>query len=119
MVTHERLLKHELLQVRSALLDLKLHLTSLQIGLSALKYRPDQPRMPRGQPEGGQWTNSNGNGGTSVAGRYDPSRASICDAQLELDEELCRVSKSPICWSLAVDRHAACMKNNYIPPLRF
>jgi hypothetical protein len=29
----------------------------------ALKYRPDQPRVPAGNPDGGQWTDDGGGGG--------------------------------------------------------
>jgi hypothetical protein len=32
-------------------------------GLYEAKYRPDQPRVPRGVPEGGQWTEDGGAGG--------------------------------------------------------
>lgn len=30
-----------------------------------IKYRPDQPRVPAGSPEGGQWTDEGGGGGSS------------------------------------------------------
>jgi len=30
--------------------------------MRALKYNPDQPRVPRGNPDGGQWTETDGNG---------------------------------------------------------
>lgn len=36
------------------------------------KYRPDQPRVPRGSPEGGQWTDEEGGGGESQSARNDP-----------------------------------------------
>ncbi len=29
------------------------------------KYRPDQPRVPKGVPEGGQWTDDGGGGGSA------------------------------------------------------
>jgi hypothetical protein len=34
------------------------------------KYRPDQPRVPKGVPEGGQWTSEAG-GGTTESGGGD------------------------------------------------
>lgn len=111
---------NELLGARSSLIDLKMHSLSLQIQLLLRKYRPDQPRVPAGNPTGGQWTRD----GTAienihVAGKYDPARADLCDAQLLLDEELCRMARSSRCWSLSMDRHAACMKGNFVPKLRF
>ncbi len=33
------------------------------------KYRPDQPRVPAGVPEGGQWTDADGASVTRVAAR--------------------------------------------------
>jgi hypothetical protein len=30
--------------------------------MRALKYNPDQPRVPRGNPDGGQWTETDANG---------------------------------------------------------
>lgn len=107
---------NELLEAKSTLLDLKMHVIAAQIQSVLRKYRPDQPRVPAGQPTGGQWTDDIS---VHVAGKYDPARAEICDAQLLLDEELCRMAKSALCWSLSMDRHAACMKNNFIPKLRF
>lgn len=109
-----------LLSARSSLLDLKMHALSLQIQSLLSKYRPDQPRVPAGNPDGGQWTFGEANvESIHVAGRYDPARAELCDAQLQLDEELCRMAGSAKCWSLSMDRHAACMKGNFVPKLRF
>lgn len=129
---------YELLAAKSTLLDLKMFVIAAQIQSILRKYRPDQPRVPAGQPTGGQWTDDAAVGERiqdaavgeripdaaigeriHVAGRYDPARSEICDAQLLLDEELCRMAKSARCWSLSMDRHAACMKNNFIPKLRF
>ena len=49
-----------LLELRYLLADLRLTLARRRFGraLDQLmrKYRPDQPRMPRGVPEGGEWT---------------------------------------------------------------
>jgi len=44
-------------EIRSATLDLLGHLAFLQMRRIAteLRYREDQPRAPRGIPEGGQW----------------------------------------------------------------
>ena len=111
---------HELLAAKSTALDLKMYVMAAQIQALLRKYRPDQPRVPAGQPTGGRWIEDGAaSDRINVAGKYDPARSEICDAQLLLDEELCRMAQSARCWSLSMDRHAACMKNNFIPKLRF
>ena len=37
----------------------------------ALKYDPNQPRAPRGDPDGGQWTDGGGGGGVASSGTDD------------------------------------------------
>lgn len=34
-----------------------------------IKYSPDQPRVPAGNPDGGQWTNGGGSGSSNDSGR--------------------------------------------------
>ena len=47
----------ELERVRDQLATLQLELALLRVERAfALKYRPDQPRVPAGNPDGGQWT---------------------------------------------------------------
>lgn len=109
----------ELLDTRCSALELKMLIVSLQMQTILKKYRPDQPRVPAGSAAGGQWTAENSEADTKVAGKWDDSRAGLCDEQLRLDEELCRTLSSRLCWSLSIDRYAACMKNNFVPKLRF
>lgn len=56
----------DLLSLRSdlAALRMQLALTKLRHALRR-KYRPDQPRVPAGNPHGGQWTDEGGGQGTS------------------------------------------------------
>ena len=113
----------DLLAIRSSLLDLKTHLIATQMLSFLRKYRPDQPRVPAGNPDGGQWTDDLVSQVPSariqVAGKWDLSREAECNEQLRLDEELCRAAGSRTCWSLTQPRWAACMKNDYVPTLRF
>jgi hypothetical protein len=52
-----------LLRLKVGLLELRRNLARRQVrGISA-KYRPDQPRVPAGNPEGGQWTDGSGGSG--------------------------------------------------------
>ena len=110
---------NEIINARGTLLELKMRLLAFQIQQILRKYRPDQLRVPAGNADGGQWVEEGGGGRTRIAGTYDPSRAAICEAQQIKDEELCRIARSPICWGLAKERYAACMRNNYLPVLRF
>jgi len=58
-----------------------------------------------------------GSGDSAAEGVYDPGRMSECLAQLELDEELCRMARSDRCWESSQMRYNNCIKNVYIPPL--
>jgi hypothetical protein len=57
--------RDELLRMRRELVAIKVELKFRKL-LRALKaYNPDQPRVPAGNPDGGQWTDSNGQGSGS------------------------------------------------------
>lgn len=45
------------------------------------KYRPDQPRVPAGNPDGGQWVDEGGDGGRAGVAGTAPA-----DASIEIDE---------------------------------
>ncbi len=47
------------------------------------KYRPDQPRVPAGNPDGGQWVDAGGGDGTAAAGVAATAPA---DGTITLDE---------------------------------
>jgi hypothetical protein len=48
------------------------------------KYNPDQPRVPAGNPDGGQWTSGGGNGDTGSSGS-GPSTAQAVPLEMPLD----------------------------------
>jgi hypothetical protein len=56
--------EQELLQVRRDLVDLKLELALRRL---RYKYSDDQPRSPKGNPDGGQWTRDAGKAGSEAA----------------------------------------------------
>ena len=41
------------------------------------KYRPDQPRVPAGQSDGGQWTNGDGDGAGAGASGSNPDDPNV------------------------------------------
>lgn len=98
----------QLLATRSSLLELKMQIVNFQIRRILQKYNPSQPGVPAGNPTGGQWTgDQSGEGATKIAGRYDIGRLDVCEAQLALDEELCRMAGGARCWSSSMTRFAA------------
>jgi hypothetical protein len=94
-----------------ALLRLQLALRSINSG-----FNPNQPRWPSGNSWGGRWRDVGSV--TLVAGKLDQLREPKCQAQYERDLELCSMSRSPLCWSSAMDRRAACIAGDIIPTLR-
>lgn len=107
------------MEARSTLIELKMLVIAAQAQIILRKYRPDQPRVPAGQSTGGQWVAEHNGDRARVAGKWDLSREALCNEQLRLDEELCRMAKNRLCWSLTQPRWAACMKNEFVPQLRF
>jgi len=99
------------------------------------KYRPDQPRTPAGNREGGRWTTEgNGssepaasetpanstarsNGQVDVAARISPSREAECEMQYRKDSFICNLVRTRSCWAQAMFRRAQCISGGYIPPL--
>lgn len=55
------------------------------------KYRPDQPRVPAGNPDGGQWVDVGGGGGTTAA---DVAATAPADATINLDEAARRAAQA-------------------------
>lgn len=117
------------------------HEKAAQLG-ALLKYSPDQPRVPAGQSDGGQWvpwvgrparSNSsesgpngdeqhpNGGGGSVLlAGIFNELNRAKCDAQYEKDMFQCRFVSSArfrsACENQAMSRFVACMKDDLLPP---
>ena len=55
-----------------------------------VKYRPDQLRVPAGNPDGGQWTDEGGGGGDKPANRpllaWTPSAGTASDAPMPIGQ---------------------------------
>lgn len=52
--------ERDLLDLRRHLLGLQVELAWLKLSRALLKYDPNQPRVPSGEPGGGQWTDADG-----------------------------------------------------------
>jgi hypothetical protein len=94
--------------------------------LAEQTYKPDQPRVPAGAPDGGQWTGQdaaafdNGRGGSptdiSAAKR---GTAALCAAQYAADIFHCKMVGVRACYAQATERFAACLAGRPIPPLNY
>src|SRR5215218_4398080 len=52
----------DLLKARDALAQIEMEVRSLRLALALRRCDPRQPRVPAGNPEGGQWTSDGGGG---------------------------------------------------------
>src|SRR5947209_5682205 len=70
--------KMELLDIKYVLAALDVELKLCRLGYLLRKHSTDQPRVPAGSPDGGQWTSGGGGGGADGSAETDG------DAQIEL-----------------------------------
>lgn len=106
-----------------ATLDLKLYL----LGQAIRSYNPNQPRVPEGSPEGGQWIS--GEGGDNISPEdvdsdrqlrlAAMSRIARCEAQWKSDIFHCNMVGLPTCYAQAMVRFIACERGHSIPPLNY
>ncbi len=93
------------------------------------KFNPNQPRVPAGNPDGGQWTGSGGGsaatgqafGGSLVDQRQlaASDRQAECEIQYDLDIFQCAMVGLRACYAQAMVRLFACEKGHPIPPLNY
>ncbi len=105
----------QILQCKKDVLRLKLH-------LYGWKYDPDQPRVPGGESDAGQWT-SDGNE-SSDKPEWRSAMASkrsdaFCNRQYEIDLMRCKAAAVQGCYSQAMERLQACRNGRQIPLLVF
>ena len=86
----------------------------------AQKYDPEQPRVPSGEPDAGQWT-SDGINNAAEWRASNVARRSIatCERQYERDLNICRMTANAACYAQAMERLQACTNGRQIPPLSF
>lgn len=98
-------------------------------GDDARRYDPNQPRVPEGHPDGGQWTRGAGGRGTTphalksyAAARGRKKSVRYCAAQYAIDRLMClpvEPERARACWAQANERWSACLSGRQIPPLNF
>lgn len=87
-------------------------------------YNADQPRVPAGSPDGGQWASQNGSllGDLpigSIASSGGRALRNACEAQLERDIFQCRMVGMRSCYDQAYQRYASCLAKQPIPPFNY
>jgi hypothetical protein len=87
--------------------------------LLGTKFNPGQPRVPAGQPDGGQWTSVGSDQVIAVAARRRASIDAECEAQYDRDLIQCRFVGVPECYAQAMRRKVACQQGYPIPPLNY
>jgi hypothetical protein len=111
------------------------------------KYSPDQPRVPKGTHDGGQWTSGSKAGADApsttpspgdaksgggqrtngaaqqttrvAARRISPARESECEAQYAADIFQCKMVGLMACYAQAALRYANCLQGLPLLPLNY
>jgi hypothetical protein len=84
-----------------------------------LKYSADQPRVPAGNPDGGQWTGDGDAGDSALVGGVLAGIGEGCELMHSQDLFICRLMQSPACYAQAYLRYSNCRAGRPIPPLNF
>jgi hypothetical protein len=89
--------------------------------LRSTKYDPDQPRVPAGNSDGGQWTSDHGAVDSEVSGARRTSRGLEAECYLQYSKDIfqCRMVGLPSCYAQASLRYANCLAGAPIPPLNY
>lgn len=97
-------------QLRSRVLAYRWLIRALRLEVESFKFVSNQPRVPSGRPDGGQWTAV---GGSSSAhrlamGKWNQGNYEKCEAQYEKDIFQCRMMPwNPFCVDQPISRRTA------------
>ncbi len=92
------------------------------------KFNPDQPRVPAGNPDGGQWISDGGELGNDFPSSFQLAArrgrsARYCMAQYAIDMLFCSslepASTRAVCREQAALRLGNCFAGRQIPPLSY
>jgi hypothetical protein len=77
-------MKHAQHKILRQLARARLTSAMVSLGSTLMKYSQDQPRVPAGDPTGGQWRR------TRVAGKWNERNREDCEVQYETDMFQCK-----------------------------
>lgn len=104
---------------------MKMKLSALRTALELREFNPNQPRVPAGQPAGGQWV-GDGSGPKGVKPSIGtPATLLAQNSQEFLDEQYardishCKIVGKATCYAQAMVRLVACERGHSIPPLNY
>jgi hypothetical protein len=105
--------------------DVEIKLKHLAEAVAEAKFNPNEPRVPAGNPDGGQWTTGAG-GGSGVEAtislglrRISSDLEEECWTQYQRDLFHCRMVGVPACYEQAMLRYSNCLVGRQIPPLNY
>jgi hypothetical protein len=113
-------------------MGLVIHASNVEAKLKQLtraaetKFDPNQPRVPAGNPDGGQWAETGAGSLTneeslrlSGTRRISSALADLCWNQYERDVFQCRMVGLRACYEQAALRYSNCLVGRPIPPLNY
>jgi len=107
---------HPFIELRRAILDVKMALTIRRAEAELKRYNPDQPRASRGRPDGGQWIDAGGRSKVAAGLRLTPDE---CWALYEKDTFHCNMVGLRSCHEQAAFRYSDCLRGFTIRPLSY
>lgn len=105
-------------QLRSRVMAYRVLIKAFRLQVCSTKFDPQQPRIPRGRPDGGQWTavGRSSSPRRLAMGKWNQGNYEKCEAQYEKDIFQCRMMLwNPFCVDQTISRRTACMKDDPIP----
>jgi hypothetical protein len=104
--------------------DVEIKLRHLADAVATAKFNPNEPRVPAGNPDGGQWTTGGVGGNGEAATSFGLRRISSdleeeCWTQYQRDLFHCRMVGVRACYEQAMLRYSNCLVGRQIPPLNY
>lgn len=123
----EILREHQEQQEAERLLGLKSVLQEIRRIYFGRKFDPNQPRVPAGNPDGGQWASGTEGSGNNPLESYAAARRrgrslAYCLRQYAIDGLHCNSlepSQKRPCWAQASERLGNCIAGRPIPRLSY
>ena len=95
------------------ILDIRTKIAIWRAEMALKRFNPNQPRVPAGNPDGGQWTSEIN---VSMGRRLSEAE---CDEIFEKDNFHCRMVDLQSCYQQATFRYGDCLAGKTIRPLSY